>query len=78
MMHALAPALDNDIVCPGDSLTEGTSGVTYPWATRYPTVLGTLFSPNRAVDNLGVGGETAADIATRFLAYGTNRQIVVI
>ena len=68
-LHQAPTGLDRAIHCWGDSLTESTSGITSPYATRYPTVLGTLFTPQRTVYNGGVGGETAAQIATRQLAY---------
>lgn len=68
-LHQAPSVLDRAIHCWGDSLTESTSGITSPDATRYPTVLGTLFTPQRTVYNGGVGGETAAEIAVRQLAY---------
>ena len=75
-LHALSPVLDRDIQCWGDSLTAGT-GTTADLA--YPIVLGSLFSPRRAVLNAGVGGETAAQIATRQTSYlRVNTQINVL
>lgn len=46
------------ITCFGDSLTAGTGG------TALATLLGRLL-PNRLVNNAGIGGQTAAQIAAR-------------
>jgi lysophospholipase L1-like esterase len=77
--HVIPPARDRGIQCWGDSMTFGTSGITYPWATRWTHVLSGMFRPARPVLNAGVGGETAAEIAVRQLAYqDPNTQINVI
>lgn len=77
-LHQALPSLDKAIHCWGDSLTESTSGITSPYGTRYPTVLGTLFTPQRTVYNGGVGGETAAQIEVRQGAYLRYNNVINI
>lgn len=50
----------NDVVCWGDSLTEGANG-----ATPYTTKLAELLGSNYTVINRGKGGDTAEGIACR-------------
>lgn len=60
----------------GDSLVEGQAGGN-PFYKKWPLMLGAKFKPGIPVFNGGVGGETAAQIATRFLAYSkVNTQII--
>ncbi len=47
----------------GDSLTASAGASSA--VTAYPTVAGVLFAPDRAVANLGIGGQTSTQIAAR-------------
>lgn len=58
-----------DIVCVGDSLTQGAGANGNPWPSLLQTRLTALNKP-RTVRNLGVGGEQSCDIAARY-AGGT-------
>lgn len=63
----LSSALVGNLVAAwGDSLTAGAgaSGA----ATTYPAVAATLFAPDRAVSNRGIGGQTSTQIAARMNA----------
>lgn len=62
----------SSVVAWGDSLTNGT-GATNTATTAYPPVAATLFTPDRAVSNQGVGGETSTQIAARQAA--ANRSL---
>ena len=70
--------LSPNILCVGDSLTAGTGALV--GSEYYPSVLGTLFNPPRAVFGYGVGGETAEQILTRVTNFGPAelREILVI
>ena len=62
----------------GDSLTEATAGGN-PFYARWPTLLGAMFKPGLAVQNMGVGGETPTQIALRQVNYiKTNTQINIL
>lgn len=63
----------SDIVAAwGDSLT--TSAGATGDSTRYPAVASALFTPHRAVANMGAGSETSTQIRTRFMADATLRR----
>lgn len=47
------------LACWGDSLTAGSGG------TPYPTQLAALYGTTRSIFNMGLGGDTSAQIATR-------------
>ena len=56
----------NTIVCWGDSLTEGAGGQT-PWTTTLQNLVG----PTYKVINMGIGGQTIEQIASRQGSYTT-------
>lgn len=65
---SVPPVYNRAIHCYGDSLTVGTSGWSYTASGRWPVRLSAMFRPPRPTYNFGGGGETAAQIKTRFLA----------
>jgi len=71
-----AEAAAAPIVCWGDSLTFGAGVQTN--GGRYPTVMGRLFAPPRAVRNAGIGGETSTQVARRMLSDPRSREGVAV
>lgn len=77
-LHQLYAASDPGIQVWGDSIAAGISGSIeqpYRWTNR----LERMFRPARSVQNFGVGGESAAQIRARMVAWlPTNNQIIGI
>lgn len=71
-MNHVAKCRVPELTCIGDSLTAGTgaSGAS----TQYPTVVANSFTRARWFRNLGVGGETSTQIATRLAALTSDEK----
>ena len=78
-LHARTPLLDPGFQAWGDSLTAGITGMNNNSHLRWTALLGRMFRPPRTINNQGVGGESAAQIAARMTDYvPINTQIQLL